>query len=142
LTSRRPSRLNLKISRPLQDENHPEAPRIPGGEAAYTSVLPVGEHALDSLYVGGVKDLSKPERPLTLGGLLGQNVAAVGLVEFDFAGTGHFKALCSGSACFDFGHGKNLFSFKWNDERRSLSSINMQAHRWYTDAVCADYTPR
>lgn len=88
-----------------------------GGVVSPSYGLAVGEHPFHGLHVGCIKYLGKPERPFTLGGLLGQDMAAVGLVEFDFAGTGHFKALCSGSACFDFGHGKNLFSFKWNDER-------------------------
>lgn len=113
-----------------------------GGVVSLSNGLPVGEHPFYSLHVGCIKHLSNPERPLTLGGLLGQDMAAVGLVEFDLAGTGNFKALCSGSDCLNLGHGKNLFSFQWNDKQKSPSPINMQAHRYTTDAVCAEFTPR
>ena len=74
--------------------------------------LPVGEHTLDSLHVASVKHLSQTKRPLALGGLLGQDVARVGLVELELAGTGFFEALCSSSVCLNLRHGvKNLFRF-------------------------------
>jgi hypothetical protein len=42
--------------------------------------------------------------PLTLGGLLGQNVAGKSLVPTDFSGAGFAKTLGRTTVCFDFWH--------------------------------------
>ena len=68
------------------------------------SILAVGQHSLDGGHIGLVGVNGLAEASLQLGGLLGQDVTAIGAVTLDFAVLGQFEALLGAGVSFQLGH--------------------------------------
>jgi hypothetical protein len=67
-------------------------------------VLSVWQNFLDALVVGSVYDIRLTQAAFTLGGFLGQDVAAEGFVALDFSRAGCLETLCGASVGFHLWH--------------------------------------
>ena len=66
--------------------------------------LRVGHHPSDSPFIGAVHNGALTKTHLTIGVLLGQNVAQVLLATAELAGAGHGKPLGRRALCLHLGH--------------------------------------
>ncbi len=75
--------------------------------------LTVGQHPFDGPDIGCIDDSRLAQSPFSLGGLAGQNVAAIGLGTDDLAFAGGLKSLGSASSGFHLGHNNTLLIDTW-----------------------------